>query len=99
MSHIIKNINIKNLLHNRLCKTMSEEGMKIQYFILKRKNINIQKNINKNNDFKSVYICRLLRWLSGRAFTSRAGYRGSILGRDRPRSLKQVVTSLLSSAR
>ena len=31
------------------------------------------------------------RWCSGRAFPSHAGFRGSISGRDRPKSLKRVV--------
>ena len=39
------------------------------------------------------------RWLSGRAFASHAGDRGSIPGRVRPKLLKQVLTALLPSAR
>ena len=39
------------------------------------------------------------RWLSGRAFASCAGDRGLIPGRDRPKSLKQVVTAPLPNAR
>ena len=40
-----------------------------------------------------------LLWRSGRAFTSHAGDRCSIPGRDRPKSLKQVVTVQLTNAR
>ena len=39
------------------------------------------------------------QWLKGRAFASFAGNRGSIPGRDRPKSLKQVVTAALPNAR
>ena len=35
------------------------------------------------------------RWRNVRAFASHAGDRGSIPGRDRPNSLKQVVTAPL----
>ena len=35
----------------------------------------------------------------GSAFASHAADRGSILGRDRPKSLKQVLTTPLPSAR
>ena len=41
----------------------------------------------------------LSRWLSGRLFNSHAGDRGSNPGCDTPKSLKQVVTAPLSSAR
>ena len=37
-------------------------------------------------------------WRRGRAFASHAGDRGSIPGRDGPKSLKQVVTAPLSNA-
>ena len=39
------------------------------------------------------------RWRRGSAFAWHAGDRGSILGRDRPKSLKQVMTVSLSNAR
>ena len=39
------------------------------------------------------------RWLKGRAFASQAVDRGSILGRDISKSLKQVVTAPLPNAR
>ena len=38
------------------------------------------------------------QWLRGIAFTSHAGNRGSIPGRERPNSLKQVVTAPLLNA-
>ena len=38
------------------------------------------------------------RWLTGRAFASHAGDRGSIPGRNRPTSLKQAVTDPLPNA-
>ena len=38
-------------------------------------------------------------WRSGRAFPSHAGDRGSISSRDRPKSLKRVVTAPLPNAR
>ena len=38
-------------------------------------------------------------WLNGRTFASHAGDWGSMPGRDRPKSLKQVVTVPLTSAR
>ena len=39
------------------------------------------------------------RWRRGRALASHAGERGSIPGRDKPKSLKQVVTAPLPNAR
>ena len=38
------------------------------------------------------------RWLSGRAFISHAGDRILIRNRDRPKSIKQVVTNVLPKA-
>ena len=37
------------------------------------------------------------RWCSGRTLASHVGDRGSISGRDRTKSLKQVVTALLTT--
>ena len=40
-----------------------------------------------------------VRWLGCKAFTSHAGDRGSIPGRNRPKLLKQVVTDPMPSVR
>ena len=39
------------------------------------------------------------RWRKGRSFASHTGDRGSIPGRDKPKSLKQVMTAPLPNAR
>ena len=55
--------------------------------------------------FVNMNFCNVLlyflppRWRIGRAFPSHAGYLGSIPSRDRPKSLKQVVTVLLPNTR
>ena len=45
------------------------------------------------------HVCLPPRWRTGRAFASHAGDRDSIPDRDRPKSLKQVVTVRLPNAR
>ena len=63
----------------------------------------VQKMVFAYNYSKSEvdlkFNCQVtLRWRSCKAFTSHAGDRGSIPSRNRPKSLKQVVTSDSSNA-
>ena len=53
--------------------------------------------INNNADLRTCI--QPPQWHSGRTFVSLAGDRGSIPGRDIPKTLKQVVTAPLPNAR
>ena len=77
--------------------------LKSHTFPIKRKRTkktNLQRDNHYHNcHYIAVFILQSPRWLSGRAFASHAGDRGSIPGRNRPKSLKQAVSTPMLSAR
>ena len=77
--------------------------LKSHTFPIKRtrtKKTNLQRNNPYHtSNYITAFILQSPRWFSGSAFASHAGVRGSIPGRNRPNSLKQVVSTPTPSAR